>query len=129
MIVTSVSGHLMETDVEEHFRKWSSCDPFKLFDVPVQKTVKKEMTNIDSTLRKLARFARHLVLWLDCDREGENICFEVIERCRVGNPSLNSIHRAKFSSLIPVSDPISSFLLINTKHSLFECGQWLMVDD
>ncbi len=45
----------------------------------------------------------YLVLWLDCDREGENICFEVI-RCT--NKSMNRgsgqrIFRAKFSAVTP----------------------------
>ena len=45
-----------------------------------------------------------LVLWLDCDREGENICFEVI-RCveksmnKQSNPLDQKIYRAHFSAV------------------------------
>lgn len=39
------------------------------------------------------------MLWLDCDREGENIAFEVIDICTAVNQRL-TIKRARFSALI-----------------------------
>lgn len=39
------------------------------------------------------------MLWLDCDREGENIAFEVIDICTAVNQHL-TIKRARFSALI-----------------------------
>ena len=43
-----------------------------------------------------------LVLWLDCDREGEAICDEVREVCVEANPRLmGNIYRAKFSTVLP----------------------------
>lgn len=54
-----------------------------------------------------------LVLWLDCDREGENICFEVVEvvldclRCPK-ECALGRVYRAKFSALGD-SDLLSAF--------------------
>jgi len=40
-----------------------------------------------------------LVLWLDNDREGENICFEVISIVQNYMRNRNNIYRAKFSSV------------------------------
>lgn len=37
-------------------------------------------------------------MWLDCDREGEAIAYEVIEICEEVNQNLN-IYRALFSSI------------------------------
>ncbi|CAK0837613.1 unnamed protein product, partial [Prorocentrum cordatum] len=60
-----------------------------------------------STWRRRAKGCQALVLWLDCDREGENICFEVIQcagtsldQNRSWDHAYNGrIFRAKFSSL------------------------------
>lgn len=39
MLMTSVTGHLMELDFEDQFRKWHSCDPVDLYHAPVRKKV------------------------------------------------------------------------------------------
>jgi DNA topoisomerase-3 len=49
-------------------------------------------------LENLARNVDTLILWLDCDREGENICFEVVNVVTSVNRNVN-ILRAKFSAL------------------------------
>ncbi|WMV48460.1 hypothetical protein MTR67_041845 [Solanum verrucosum] len=41
----------------------------------------------------------HLVLWLDCDREGKNICFEVIVCTGFHTSDGRRIYRARFSSV------------------------------
>jgi len=55
---------------------------------------------IKRTLQKEAKKCQRLVLWLDCDREGENIAFEVIDVCKQSNSRIE-IYRAHFSALIP----------------------------
>ena len=83
MVFTSVSGHLMEKDFEAPYRKnWQACAPGDLFHLPVVSYVPDKMKNIFQTLQAEAKKCQWLVLWLDCDREGENIAFEVIEACR-----------------------------------------------
>ncbi|XP_048335697.2 DNA topoisomerase 3-alpha [Ziziphus jujuba] len=99
MLLTSVTGHLMEVEFEDRFRKWHSCDPADLFHAPVRKFVPQDKTDIKRTLEEEARKCQWLVLWLDCDREGENIAFEVIQVCTAVNRHL-TIKRARFSALI-----------------------------
>uniref|UniRef100_M1BH01 DNA topoisomerase n=1 Tax=Solanum tuberosum TaxID=4113 RepID=M1BH01_SOLTU len=55
--------------------------------------------DIKRTLEAEARSCQWIVLWLDCDREGENIAFEVLDVCRQANHNLN-VWRARFSALI-----------------------------
>ena len=49
-------------------------------------------------LQELGQEAEYLALWLDCDREGENIGFEVISLVSQWIP-YDSVYRANFSAL------------------------------
>lgn len=77
---------------------WNSFDPFNLFSKEVFKTVDSDKHLLKSTLEELARKNSHLLLWLDCDREGENIAYEVVDVCLNANPNL-TVLRAHFSAM------------------------------
>jgi DNA topoisomerase-3 len=99
MTMTSVTGHMMETDFTSNHRTWGSCNPLELFRAPVETRIKKESEKIAETLQSEAKKANILLLWLDCDLEGENIGDEVSNVCLEANPRLD-IYRARFSALI-----------------------------
>ena len=99
MAFTAVRGHLTETDFRAPFNRWGSCDPGDLFRKEVVKQVPDDKKALASMLRGEARGAQWLILWLDCDREGENIAFEVLEECLRGNSRLR-VFRAQFSTLL-----------------------------
>ncbi|KAF1333777.1 DNA topoisomerase 3-alpha, partial [Globisporangium splendens] len=96
MVVTSVTGHLMELEFDASYR------PVDLFTAKVTKKIRNDDTQkkIEKTLMKEARQSQWLALWLDCDREGENIAFEVKAVCEHVSPRLR-VFRARFSALIP----------------------------
>jgi DNA topoisomerase-3 len=102
--VTSVTGHVFSVDFPKQYQSWDSVDPIDLFDAPIQ-SVPEGKGGIVKHLEREAKGFDYLVLWLDCDREGENICFEVI-RCveksmkRLGGHR-QQIYRAKFSAVTP----------------------------
>lgn len=48
--------------------------------------------------REESRKAKTLIIWTDCDREGENIGAEIVGVCRKENPGLQ-IRRARFSEI------------------------------
>ncbi|GMH33038.1 hypothetical protein BSKO_00872 [Bryopsis sp. KO-2023] len=100
MVFTSVTGHLMELDFGEAHRSWGSCAPADLFDAPVHQKVPEDKQDTERNLRTQARRCGMLALWLDCDREGENIAFEVVKVCLSENPNM-TVLRARFSALIP----------------------------
>ena len=81
--MTSVSGHLLNYDFEGACRKWHGCHPLALFDAPVVKHCAEEnYIKIKRTLEKEIKSCGALIIWTDCDREGENIGFEIIQVCK-----------------------------------------------
>lgn len=73
-------------------------DPASLFQAPVEKMEASPKTHIVKHLAAEAKTSSRLILWLDNDREGENICFEVIQCCKMDG-KMDRVHRAKFSSI------------------------------
>lgn len=98
--VTSVSGHLLALDFPDACRQWSSCDPFTLFDAPMHTLVQSDKKTIERNLMNEARRAHTLMIWTDCDREGENIGWEIVTVCRKAKPGI-LVRRARFSAIIP----------------------------
>ena len=68
--VTSVVGHVFSTDFPAQYQNWNSTDPVDLFGAPAVKT---DEAGRGQAPRARGEGADVLVLWLDCDREGENI--------------------------------------------------------
>ncbi|GBN95183.1 DNA topoisomerase 3-beta-1, partial [Araneus ventricosus] len=76
----------------------------ELFSAPTEKREANPKLQIPKFLHSEARNCDYLVLWLDCDKEGENICFEVINSVRDAmKPPQNRheqiIFRARFSAI------------------------------
>lgn len=98
MLVTSVAGHLMEDQFPPHTKSWTGF-PFQgLFTAQITKYVRADLEPVKRNLEALAGRADTLVLWLDCDREGENICFEVLQVVQGKRPRVQ-VKRAHFSAL------------------------------
>ncbi|XP_060116558.1 LOW QUALITY PROTEIN: DNA topoisomerase 3-alpha [Heteronotia binoei] len=100
VVMTSVSGHLLAHDFKMPFKKWHSCNPLLLFDAEIEKYCPENYVDIKRTLEREIQHCQALVIWTDCDREGENIGFEIIDVCKAVKPSLQ-VFRARFSEITP----------------------------
>lgn len=98
MITTSVRGHLASQDFPPEYG-WSKCDPIVLFEAPIHTHYRDDLLPLERMLNGLARSCQVVILWLDCDREGEAIGDEVRKVCLEGNPRI-AVYRAKFSTVL-----------------------------
>ncbi|XP_041366537.1 DNA topoisomerase 3-beta-1-like [Gigantopelta aegis] len=99
--MTSVCGHVMGVDFIGKYNNWDKVDPVELFTATIQKKEATPNLRMPAFLAKEGQGMDFLVLWLDCDKEGENICFEVIDCVK---PVMNrvqgqQIYRAHFSAI------------------------------
>uniref|UniRef100_A0A915IA97 DNA topoisomerase n=1 Tax=Romanomermis culicivorax TaxID=13658 RepID=A0A915IA97_ROMCU len=129
MTVTSVSGHLSNYDFAGDGRSmsWEHFPIGRLFEAPIEKTVTEYAKNIKRTLENEAKKCDFLIIWTDCDREGENIGFEIIDVCRKSNRCLN-IYRARFSEItrVAINNAIRNLVAPNQRISdAVECRQEL----
>lgn len=99
MRITSVTGHVYSTDFPPEYQSWDKVEPVVLFNAPIISIPCSE--GLVKHLERMAKGIDLLILWLDCDREGENICFEVIRIVEKYMNKNKKILRAKFSAVTP----------------------------
>eukprot|EP00397_Hematodinium_sp_SG-2012_P013361 GEMP01013564.1.p1 GENE.GEMP01013564.1~~GEMP01013564.1.p1 ORF type:complete len:860 (+),score=141.73 GEMP01013564.1:77-2656(+) len=97
ILCTSVVGHIFGLD----FSDKKVRDPADLYSTGTEKVIEGTTAKLKVVdhLQSIAEECEYMALWLDCDREGENICFEVMGVCREQFPTDENVYRAHFSAL------------------------------
>ncbi|KAL5599520.1 hypothetical protein FOVSG1_007332 [Fusarium oxysporum f. sp. vasinfectum] len=96
--MTCVTGHLTNVDFTPAHKNWYQPPPESLFTAPIVTSVSEDKKTIAQNLESQARYAQALVIWTDCDREGEHIGNEIVEAARKGKPGIQVL-RARFSNV------------------------------
>ena len=99
--VSAVAGHIYTSDFMREHNNWGNIDESDLYNVPIVKLEANRKMKMPNFIQKLSSGKDIICLWLDCDSEGENICYEVIYNCLpyMNKKNYQQIYRAKFSSL------------------------------
>ena len=69
-----------------------------MYDIPVLKSPIDQSVNVVQNLKIYSRDIDSLIIWTDCDREGEAIGYDIIDICKAVKPGID-IYRAHFSAL------------------------------
>ncbi|KAI5173454.1 DNA topoisomerase III, partial [Pancytospora epiphaga] len=114
MIFTSVLGHLFSWDFKMK-TGWTESDPYGLFEAEIEKRLSEDMKKVAENIKTLSRQCEMVVIWTDCDREGENIASQIREI--VGN---KKVRRARFSAISrsEVERAIRNLTEINDRESV-----------
>lgn len=98
MVMTSVLGHVKSLDFGRECSDWQRVPFEHLFVAPVAYEVVGSMVDVAENLRSQARQSTKLIIWTDCDREGEYIGSEIVQICTQVNGRLD-VYRARYSVL------------------------------
>ncbi|KAI9362498.1 DNA topoisomerase [Zopfochytrium polystomum] len=96
VVMTSVTGHLFGLDFPPEYKRWAAIPIDQCFTAPVIQTLKEDEKKIKGNLSRQAEGATAVVIWTDCDLEGENIGSEVVRACQERNRRIQ-VKRARFS--------------------------------
>jgi DNA topoisomerase IA len=112
--VTSVAGHVYSRDFPKQYADWQRTDPLDLFDAETVLVEANPKNRIVDHVKHECKNASFVVLWLDNDREGENICFEILSAVTplLKKENFKQVYRAVFSSLAP-TDLQEAFRVLN----------------
>ncbi|KAG5919766.1 hypothetical protein E4U42_006424 [Claviceps africana] len=96
--MTCVTGHLTNVEFTSEYKNWSYPPPESLFNAPIVTSIHDDKKSIAKNLADQAKYARVLIIWTDCDREGEHIGQEIVDAARKGNSGIQ-VKRARFSNV------------------------------
>ena len=113
--MTCVAGHVSEIDFTGEYKRWEYPPPETLFNAPVRTTIAevgaaiacpigssadltKDKKPIAENIERGARYANTLIIWTDCDLEGEHIGSEIRDLARRTKPAIE-VKRARFSNI------------------------------
>ncbi|KAK2729155.1 DNA topoisomerase [Colletotrichum kahawae] len=96
--MTAVLGHLTALDFTAANKSWQHPPPESLFTAPVVTLVPDDKKTVAENIERQARYCQLLVIWTDCDREGEHIGKEIVHAARKGKPDIQ-VKRATFSNI------------------------------
>jgi DNA topoisomerase-3 len=60
----------MDMEFDSKYSSWTYVNPIVLFSAEIKKTIPDQHKDVAKTLKNEAKQANELILWLDCDREG-----------------------------------------------------------
>lgn len=68
---------MLGVDFSPKYNDWNKTEPIELYDADIVKKEANPNLRIPHFLRSEAKSCDILVLWLDCDKEGEKMLFFV----------------------------------------------------